>query len=69
MDGSLYVASPPGIWKFTDTDGDGVADQRKLLVEREEIEAKIEPARKEWQEAREVASEPLKFWLSYIPKK
>ncbi|NBX34585.1 hypothetical protein EBR16_04405, partial [bacterium] len=30
--GSLYVASPPGIWKFTDTNGDGVADQRKLLV-------------------------------------
>lgn len=32
LDGSLYVACPPGIWKFTDTDGDGVADQRKLLV-------------------------------------
>jgi len=32
LGGSLYVASPPGIWKFTDTDGDGVADQRKLLV-------------------------------------
>ncbi|MFO1021966.1 MAG: PVC-type heme-binding CxxCH protein [Planctomycetales bacterium] len=26
--GSLYVAAPPSIWKFTDTDGDGVADQR-----------------------------------------
>ena len=32
LGGSLYVASPPGIWKFTDTDGDGVADERKLLV-------------------------------------
>jgi putative membrane-bound dehydrogenase-like protein len=30
--GSLYVASPPGIWKFTDTDGDGVADQREMIV-------------------------------------
>ena len=27
-DGSLYVAAPPSIWKLTDTDGDGVADQR-----------------------------------------
>src|SRR6266853_4592138 len=26
--GSLYVAAPPSIWKLTDTDGDGVADQR-----------------------------------------
>ena len=26
--GSVYVAAPPSIWKFTDTDGDGVADQR-----------------------------------------
>lgn len=26
--GSVYVAGPPSIWKFTDTDGDGVADQR-----------------------------------------
>ncbi len=31
-DGSLYVASPPGIWKFTDTNDDGVADERKLMV-------------------------------------
>jgi putative membrane-bound dehydrogenase-like protein len=28
LDGSLYVATPPSIWKLTDTDGDGVADQR-----------------------------------------
>lgn len=28
-DGSVYVAAPPSIWKFTDTDGDGVADQRE----------------------------------------
>lgn len=26
--GSLYVSGPPSIWKLTDTDGDGVADQR-----------------------------------------
>jgi putative membrane-bound dehydrogenase-like protein len=32
LDGSLYVASPPGIWRFTDTDGDGVADKRELIV-------------------------------------
>src|SRR6266568_2395987 len=28
FDGSLYVGAPPSIWKLTDTDGDGVADQR-----------------------------------------
>jgi putative membrane-bound dehydrogenase-like protein len=28
-EGSLYVAAPPSIWKLTDTDGDGVADQRE----------------------------------------
>ncbi len=28
LDGSLYVAAPPSIWKLTDSDGDGVADQR-----------------------------------------
>jgi len=27
-DGSVYVAGPPSIWKFTDTDGDGKADRR-----------------------------------------
>src|SRR5437588_13092655 len=27
-DGSLYVSAPPSIWKLTDTDGDGIADQR-----------------------------------------
>ena len=27
-DGALYVSAPPSIWKLTDTDGDGVADQR-----------------------------------------
>ena len=30
--GSLYVASPPGIWKFTDADDDGVAEKRELVV-------------------------------------
>jgi putative membrane-bound dehydrogenase-like protein len=28
FEGSLYVSAPPSIWKLTDTDGDGVADQR-----------------------------------------
>src|ERR671915_1337416 len=28
LDGSLYVAAPPSIWKLTDTDGDGIADER-----------------------------------------
>ena len=32
LDGSLYVASPPGIWKLTDTNDDGVADQREMIV-------------------------------------
>lgn len=32
LDGSLYVASPPSIWKLTDTDNDGVADQRVEIV-------------------------------------
>jgi putative membrane-bound dehydrogenase-like protein len=28
LDGSLYVAAPPSIWKLTDTNDDGVADER-----------------------------------------
>ena len=27
--GSVYVAAPPSIWKFTDADGDGVAERRE----------------------------------------
>lgn len=27
--GAVYVAGPPSIWKFTDTDGDGVSDKRE----------------------------------------
>lgn len=27
--GALYVGAPPSIWKLTDTDGDGVADERR----------------------------------------
>src|SRR5690606_32551298 len=27
-EGSLYVGAPPEIWKLTDTDGDGVSDER-----------------------------------------
>jgi putative membrane-bound dehydrogenase-like protein len=33
LNGSLYVAAPPSIWKLTDTDGDGVADQRSEWFE------------------------------------
>jgi putative membrane-bound dehydrogenase-like protein len=32
LDGSLYVCSPPGLWKLTDTDNDGVANERKMIV-------------------------------------
>lgn len=32
LNGSLYVGSPPSIWKLTDTDNDGVADQREEIV-------------------------------------
>ncbi|HAV61082.1 MAG TPA: dehydrogenase [Verrucomicrobiales bacterium] len=28
-EGSVYVTAPPAIWKFTDTDDDGVADRRE----------------------------------------
>ena len=30
FDGSLYVAAPPEIWKFTDADDDGVAERRDV---------------------------------------
>ncbi|MEC7567084.1 MAG: PVC-type heme-binding CxxCH protein [Planctomycetota bacterium] len=30
LDGSLYVAAPPEIWKFTDADDDGVAEKREV---------------------------------------
>src|SRR5262245_15107497 len=30
--GSLYVASPPDLLRFTDTDGDGVADKKEIVV-------------------------------------
>ncbi|MEE3371584.1 MAG: PVC-type heme-binding CxxCH protein [Planctomycetota bacterium] len=29
-EGSFYVAAPPQIWKFTDTDDDGVCDEREV---------------------------------------
>jgi putative membrane-bound dehydrogenase-like protein len=32
-DGSLYVSAPPSIWKLTDTNDDGVADQREEWFE------------------------------------
>lgn len=31
-DGALYVAEPPGIWRFTDTDDDGIADVREHIA-------------------------------------
>jgi len=30
--GALYVAEPPGIWRFTDTDDDGIADVREHIA-------------------------------------
>lgn len=32
LDGSLYVGSPPSLWKLTDKDDDGVAEQREEIV-------------------------------------
>jgi putative membrane-bound dehydrogenase-like protein len=32
LNGSLYVCSPPSLWKLTDTNHDGIADQREELV-------------------------------------
>ncbi|MBM3999870.1 MAG: c-type cytochrome [Planctomycetes bacterium] len=29
--GSVYVAAPPSIWRFTDRDGDGVAEERDVF--------------------------------------
>ena len=29
-EGALYVAAPPHIWKFTDADGDGIAEHREV---------------------------------------
>lgn len=34
LNGSLYVASPPNIWRLTDTDDDGVADERTAIVKK-----------------------------------
>lgn len=31
-DGSLYVASPPHIWRLRDTNDDGIADEREIIV-------------------------------------
>jgi putative membrane-bound dehydrogenase-like protein len=30
LDGSLYVAAPPDIWKLTDSNNDGIADRREV---------------------------------------
>lgn len=32
LNGSLYVCSPPGLWKLTDTNNDGMADEREMIV-------------------------------------
>ncbi|MBI1372401.1 MAG: c-type cytochrome [Phycisphaera sp.] len=32
LDGALYVASPPYLWRLEDTDGDGVADKRDKIL-------------------------------------
>ena len=37
LDGSLYVASPPIIWKLTDADDDGVAEHQEKWVEQVEL--------------------------------
>jgi hypothetical protein len=31
-DGALYVSSPPNFWRFTDTNGDDIADTREILA-------------------------------------
>ena len=37
LDGSLYVAAPPEIWKFTDTSGDGQADKQEVWFDGKTI--------------------------------
>ncbi len=37
FEGSLYVAAPPQIWKFTDTDDDGTADVREVWFDGKTI--------------------------------
>jgi putative membrane-bound dehydrogenase-like protein len=32
LQGSLYVCSPPAVWRLTDADGDGVAEQRQKIA-------------------------------------
>ncbi len=32
LNGSLYVCSPPGLWKLTDSNNDGVAEKRDMIV-------------------------------------
>ncbi|MDB6039033.1 MAG: hypothetical protein JWM99_2874, partial [Verrucomicrobiales bacterium] len=33
LDGSLYVGAPPSIWKLTDTNDDGIADERTEWIQ------------------------------------
>ena len=44
LNGSLYVASPPGIWKLTDTDGDGVITANDAALAQQMAAASIPPA-------------------------
>jgi putative membrane-bound dehydrogenase-like protein len=37
-EGSVYVGAPPHIWKFTDTDGDHIADERTVWFDGGSIE-------------------------------
>jgi hypothetical protein len=37
LDGSLYVAAAPVIWKLTDTDDDGIAEQREEWIKTEAV--------------------------------
>lgn len=37
LNGSLYVAAPPHIWKFTDTDDDGKADKEEVWFDGKSI--------------------------------
>ena len=37
-EGSVYVGAPPHIWKFTDTDGDHVSDERTVWFDGGSIE-------------------------------
>ena len=37
LDGSLYVAAAPVIWKLTDADGDGIAERQEKWIEAQAV--------------------------------